>query len=67
MRTSSILLAIATWMAHSSTARPIDTSIIDGAVAQVDVPDTIQYIDCDPKDPYCSKCLSRAGVADVHD
>jgi hypothetical protein len=67
MRTSSIFLAIATWMAHSSTARPIDTSVVDGAVAQVDVPDTIQYIDCDPKDPYCSKCLSRAGVAEIHD
>jgi hypothetical protein len=47
-------------------AQPIDTSIIDGAVAQVDVPDTIQYIDCDPKDPYCSKCLPRAGVVEVH-
>jgi len=49
-------------MTHSSMAQPIDTSIVDGAVAQVDVPDNIQYIDCDPKDPYCGKCLSMSRV-----
>lgn len=66
MRTSTVFLAVATWMSHSSMARPIDTSVVDGAVAQVDVPDAIQYIDCDPKDPYCSKCPYRACVAEVH-
>jgi hypothetical protein len=45
-------------MTHSSMARPIDNSIIEEAVAQVEVPDTVQYIDCDPKDPYCGECLS---------
>jgi hypothetical protein len=66
MRTSSIFFAIATWMVNSTIARPIDTSIIDGAVAQVEIPDTIQYIDCDPRDPNCSKFLSYQGGSERH-
>lgn len=55
MRTSALQIVIAALLARSSTARPIDTSVIDGAVAQVDVPDTIQYVDCDLSDPNCGK------------
>jgi len=53
-------------MGQSSIARPIDTSAIDGTVAQVDVPDTIQYVKCDEKDPNCV-VLNHIGIHSVDD
>lgn len=57
MRVSIVSFALALFAAQRTHARPVDTSALDDTVSQVEVPDTIQYVDCDPKDPYCGECI----------
>lgn len=64
MRFSAIAIALSSLIASSSHARPIDA--VDGVVSQVDIPDAVQYIDCDPKDPTCGESTRDASLLPVH-